>query len=69
VSMEAGRLVFWASPEDDEPMYVHPLPDGRAVMVDIPLGATSVVVVSPVFTQTRRGEPWAMLRRLLHRSC
>lgn len=43
-----GSLVFYDD-SDGGALHVQPLADQRAVMADIPEGATRVVVVAPVF--------------------
>lgn len=47
-----GQLVFYDDSEEGA-LEVRPLPDQRAVMTDIPPGATRVVVVAPVWKPAR----------------
>lgn len=61
MNFEAGQLVFYDD-SDGGALAVQPLPDQRAVMADIPEGATRVVVVAPVWAPRRR---LSALRRAL----
>ena len=61
MSFDAGSLVFYDDSEEGA-LEVRPLPDQRAVMADIPEGATRVVVVAPVWAPRRR---LSALRRAL----
>jgi hypothetical protein len=54
----AGQLVFYDD-SDGGALEVRPLPDQRAVMADIPEGATRVVVVAPVVA---RAPAWSRFR-------
>lgn len=49
-----GRVVFYDGSDNGGPLLTRDLPDQRAVLVDIPAGAVSVVVVAPVWTPPRR---------------
>jgi hypothetical protein len=73
---ERGRVVFYGDGDTDPwRLLTVDIPDQRAVILDVPDGAVTVVVVAPVWVPRRQPrrrwwrEPRVILRRLLHGPC